>query len=282
MPIQTVGVVGLGLIGGSFGLALRQAGFNGNILGVSEPRYTSIALERGAITAVSSLEEVAAVTDLIYLAGPVDGILHTLETLGPLADERCLITDAGSTKRRICEQARRFVRRASFIGGHPMAGKEKRGIQEAEAGLFDDCAYVLTPAGTRAERVDEFEHWLIRMRVRVLRMDPSEHDRAVAFTSHLPQLLSTALASTVRGEYADSEPSVFGRGLLDMTRLAASSPDLWASIVETNRDEIMEAIASFEDHLASLKQSLVNNTLANKFHDASSFAELLRNSLYKN
>lgn len=281
--MQTVAIVGLGLIGGSFGLALRKAGFTGDLLGVSEPAYASIALEIGAITKISTLDEICRQADLIYLAQPVAGILKTLEEIGPHARQECLITDAGSTKRVICEQAIRTVRNASFLGGHPMAGKEKRGIQQAEQDLFNGRTYVLTRISECQPKGEEtLKFWLERMGASILFMTPDEHDEVVAYTSHLPQLLSTTLANTVCSQSEKQLPTVFGTGLLDMTRLAVSSADLWTSILETNHDKVSEAIEAFEEELLLLKQSLQQKKFQSNLNRASMFAERLRNSLYKN
>lgn len=130
--MNTVAIVGVGLIGGSFALALRKAGFIGEILGVSSQAAIETACALGAVDRGVPLEE-AAQADLIYLAQPVDRILRTVATLGAIAPPSCLITDAGSTKRAIVHQATAHVRAARFLGGHPMAGKERRGVEFAEA-----------------------------------------------------------------------------------------------------------------------------------------------------
>ncbi len=143
--IRTVAIAGVGLIGGSFGLALREAGFEGELLGVSSPPAIEAGLRSGAIERAATLEEAAATADVIYLAQPVDRILKTLEQLGPIARQNCLITDAGSTKTAIVQRASDCIRLTTFLGGHPMAGKEQRGSQAAEAALFRGRPYVLTP-----------------------------------------------------------------------------------------------------------------------------------------
>lgn len=278
--METIGIVGLGLIGGSFGLAVRKAGFSGEVLGVSEPTYANIAREMGAVTSLASLDEICGRADLIYLAQPVAGILNTLAQIGPALREHCLLTDSGSTKRVICDQAVRFVKQAAFLGGHPMAGKEKRGIEQAEAELFRGRTYILTPFHEHVVYLqDEFTRLLREMGAIPVTLTALEHDQTVAFTSHLPQLLSTALAGTLSEEYAGDIPAVFGPGLLDMTRLAVSSSDLWASIIETNYDEITGALQAFEDQLRALKVAVQSRGLPSAFAHASTFAHALRNSL---
>ena len=142
--IRTVAIVGPGLIGGSFALALRQEGFAGEILGVGASPYVQRALSLRVISGIATLEEAARSADVIYLSETVDGILRILEQLGPNIRQECLVTDAGSTKRTIVETALRFLPREAFLGGHPMAGKEKRGVENAEANLFRDRPYILT------------------------------------------------------------------------------------------------------------------------------------------
>src|SRR5450755_4043809 len=136
--MDTVAIIGVGLIGGSFGLALKQAGFRGTILGVSSEATIRAAIERGAIDRGATLEQAARAADLLYLAQPIGRILDTLHHLDPLVRPEALITDAGSTKHAIVTAAQKLVHRCQFLGGHPLAGKEKRGAAEADADLFRD------------------------------------------------------------------------------------------------------------------------------------------------
>lgn len=274
--MNTVAIVGAGLIGGSFGLAIRKAGFDGEILGVSSPAAIEAALRMGAISSSTTLEEAAQRADLIYLAQPVDRILETIEMLGPIAPAGCLITDAGSTKAAIVRKAGECLRGATFLGGHPIAGKEQRGVQSAEADLFGNRPYVLTPSGRETAASRSFRSWLERIGAQVIEMSAEEHDQTVAFTSHLPQLLSTALAATLAAQSNSNISRVFGTGLLDMTRLALSSSDLWLSIVETNQSEIARALETMIASLAELKDELCNGTLARFFASGARFSEKIR------
>ncbi|MGC8793849.1 MAG: prephenate dehydrogenase, partial [Bryobacteraceae bacterium] len=232
---ENVVIVGAGLIGGSFGLALKKAGFRGTITAVSSPAAVAEALRVGAADQAAPLEQAAARADLILLARPILGILQTLPLLDACVQPHCLVTDAGSTKARIVEQARRSLRRAQFLGGHPMAGKETRGAAAAEADLFTGRTWILTPAApeeleTPAAR--EFVALIEAIGARPLVLTPEEHDRVVAFTSHLPQLLSSGLAATLAAHLTDDEHlRASGPGLLDMTRLAGSPFDIWRDIL---------------------------------------------------
>jgi prephenate dehydrogenase len=275
--MKTVAIVGAGLIGGSFALAIRKAGFSGEIIGVSSPPAIAAALARGAISSSASLEEAAKRADLIYLAQPVDRILETLAKLGPLATPGCFVTDAGSTKSTIVRQAIASLRPGAFLGGHPLAGKEQRGAAAADADLFRDRPYVLTPLGPETPAATEFRSWLSRLGAKIIDMSPGEHDRTVALTSHLPQLVSTALASTLARQTNHHLDRVFGPGLVDMTRLALSPPDLWLSILATNQPAVVAALDSFITSLTTIRQELETGKLIDSFTSAAAFAAKLRN-----
>ena len=266
--MQTVGIVGVGLIGGSFGLALRKAGFNGAILGVSSERSVAEGMACGAIDRGASLQDAAANCDLLFLSQPISQILETLRTLGPLTRPGTLITDAGSTKRMIVEEANRWLPPGAFLGGHPMAGKELRGAAAADGHLFRGRPWVLT-----TDLDHPIRHWIRAFGAREIILDPGEHDRLVAWSSHLPQLASTALASLL-DEQARSAAMVAGPGLLDVTRLAMSSFDLWRDILETNRAEITLALDAYIAKLRALRSDYEAS-----FTSGSEFARLLRKDI---
>jgi len=274
--MRTVAIVGVGLIGGSFGLALREAGFDGEIIGVSSPQAIAAGLQQGAISREMKLGDAAHCADVIYLAQPVDRILRTLEGLGPLITDDSLVTDAGSTKAQIVAKAAKCLPRGQFLGGHPLAGKEQRGVKVADAGLFRGRPYVLTPSSPETRRSEVFRSWLLRLGAELLDMSPEEHDTTVALTSHLPQLLSTALAQTLARQETVPVQAVFGQGLLDMTRLALSDPDLWSSILSTNQDAINAAIDNFLLTLSELRKSIGTEDLLRLFNSASAFSDKIR------
>ncbi|MBK9166758.1 MAG: prephenate dehydrogenase/arogenate dehydrogenase family protein [Bryobacterales bacterium] len=278
--METVAIAGVGLIGGSFALALRRAGFPGRILGVSSAHTIEEALALGAIDEGVSLEEAAARADLLYLAQPVQVIIDTLERLDPLVRPETLVTDAGSTKRRIVETAARCLKRCLFIGGHPMAGKATRGVAVAEAGLFEGRTWVLTPLHPGDERqasVQTFAGWLDAIGAHLLWMDASEHDRVVAATSHLPQVASSALAAVV-GRRAETPASlaVAGPGLRDMTRLALSSYDLWRDILATNADLVGDTLDAYIAELRAIRAGLDGEAARDTFAAGERLARRLR------
>ena len=278
IPMRHVVVVGVGLIGGSFSLALRSAGFRGTIVGVSSAPAIAEALEYNIIDRGESLEAAVPQADLIYLAQPIGRILDTLHHLDALIQPGALVTDAGSTKQAIVSAARAGLQRCQFLGGHPLAGKEVRGAAAADANLFRGRPYVLTPA-----HPGELETGPAKFFVQMLRaigaqpviLGADEHDRLVAYSSHLAQLASTALAATI-AEHSPASRRVAGPGLLDATRLALSSYDLWRDIVATNTTPIEEALTAYIQELEHLRDNLRSRQLRDEFSSAAKFARSLR------
>lgn len=255
----TVTIAGVGLIGGSFALALKNAGFRGTIIGVSSPRTVEAALERNAIDIALPLPEAAAQSDVVYLAQPIERIMEMLEEVDEAVRPGTLITDAGSTKLDIVERAARVIKRGRFAGGHPMAGKEARGVEAADANLFRGRPYVLTSPDP------VLEDWIGKIGARLVRMDAARHDRLAAVVSHLPQLVSTALAATIVQE--PDAHSVAGPAAHDLTRLALSPYEIWRDIFSTNAGEIDAALGRFIGRLEELRTALRSGT-------ATDFAEL--------
>lgn len=278
--MKTVAIVGVGLIGGSFGLALREAGFEGDLVGVSSPTALEAGLSAGAINRTASLAEAAKSADLLYLAQPVDRILSTIENIAPHLGEQTLVTDAGSTKAAIVNAAKEHLKPGSFLGGHPIAGKEQRGAGAADRSLFRGRPYVLTPSAPETAATAELRQWLVKIGAQVIDMDADEHDATVAFTSHLPQVLSTALAATLAQQKNDRLQQVFGSGLIDMTRLALSPPDLWISILGTNRTAVLAAIDAFIVSLNIIKSDLGDRKVSGSFNAAVQFASAIRKLRY--
>lgn len=278
--METVAIVGVGLIGGSFGLALKKAGFSGTVLGVSSDASIRAGVERGAIDRGVTLEQAARTADLLYLAQPIGRILDTLHHLDPLVRPDALVTDAGSTKHAIVSEARRLLHRCQFLGGHPLAGKEKRGAAEADAELFRGRTYVLAPAApeeltTSAART--FVAWLDRIGAKTVVLGAAEHDRLVSFTSHLPQLASTALAATVgQNLTAPEDLQVAGPGLLDSTRLALSAYELWRDILATNTESIAQALTAYINELEELRENLRTRGAQEQFMRGADLAGRLR------
>ena len=276
--MQNVAIFGVGLIGGSFALALRKAGFSGRIVGVSSPATIDRALHLKVIDVGLAAREAAQTADLIYLAQPINRIVDVLGELDAWVRPETLITDAGSTKSTIVDRAARVISRCQFLGGHPMAGREQRGVEAAEADLFRGRAYVLTPrseSDLTSSAAREFVDWIRRIGAVPVTLGPEEHDRIVAYTSHLPQLASTALAALLAGR-AEPRSGIFGPALLDSTRLAMSSFDIWGDILATNRDAIQEALGSYIATLEEFRRELGPDAMRDPFDRGARFAARLR------
>lgn len=269
--MKTVAIAGVGLIGGSFALALRQAGFPGVIAGVSSPRTIAEALEHRIIDREMTLAEAAREADVLLLAQPIGRIIALIEEMAPHLGPQTLVTDAGSTKSAICAAAARYLPAEQFLGGHPMAGKESRGAASADGGLFRGRTWVLT-----RESSHPFVEWVRKIGAHILTLGPEEHDRTVALTSHLPQLLATALGCTVgTGLTRDEQLRAGGPGLIDMTRLALSPYDMWNDILTTNAEHVDAAIGALVDRLQSMRGRLRDGALRPDFEEGASLRRKL-------
>lgn len=242
-------------------MAVRERGLAERV-GIWGRREASrrACLEKGLCDeAPESVEAALAGSDWVILCLPVDGIVRFLEERGRELPEGMLVTDVGSTKERICRVAEvQLSAGACFVGSHPMAGSEKSGLEHARADLFAGRCCLVTPT----EGVEEGQRrrvagfWeALGMTVQVL--SPAEHDRAVGHISHLPHLLASALAAFL-AEQPKEWSGFAGGGLRDTTRVAAGGVDLWASIFEQNREEVLAAVAGWERTVAGLKMYLKN------------------------
>jgi cyclohexadieny/prephenate dehydrogenase len=252
-----IAILGLGLMGGSLGLALKARGVCGCVAGYARrPGLRKEALARGAVDEVYAEPSLAvAGADRVVLCVPVRAMPGLLEQALPGLAPGAVVTDVGSTKRWVsAELNRRLVASgASFVGAHPLAGSEQQGLASARADLYDSCLCVLTPDGAPAGAVRRVRQLWRAVGARVQVLSAPDHDAAVARTSHAPHLASAALArlvSRARGPGA----RVSGPGLRDMTRLAEGSPEVWRDIVWTNREAILEALDSLSEDLSGLRR----------------------------
>src|SRR5215472_16335939 len=280
MPIQQITIVGSGLIGGSFGLALRKYGFAGKIVGCDRPTVLNEGLMRGAIDrSEPDLAMACQGSDVIFFATPVGAILALFEKLAPTLGAEALITDAGSTKQQFVERARLIfgveaARRV--LPGHPMAGKEHSGIENAEADLFRDAVWLITPIGAHQGYTplqQEYIALLTLIGARVVPIDPERHDLLCAWISHLPQMISTAFASVLREELGDDDAisQIGGRALHEMTRIAHSPYSMWRDIAITNSRNLEEVLLRFEQQLTYLRENLRESGLRELFDSANRF-----------
>jgi prephenate dehydrogenase len=255
-PFARLAIVGLGLIGGSIALAARRAWPALAIVGVDRPEPVERARRRGAIDESRASVAELADADLIVLATPVPAILEAVAELGAGSPD-ALVTDVGSTKRRVLEAAARAGLRR-FVGGHPMAGAERRGVEHARADLFEGCPWVLVePAGGAPEAMVVLERFVAGLGAVPHRFDATSHDRVMAYVSHLPQLLAVALMNAAAAGCGESGLGASGRAFREMTRLAESPADLWRGILSTNGDFIAEAVGALIARLPSSERELV-------------------------
>ncbi len=250
---EKIGIVGLGLIGGSIALAARQLWPAALVIAVDNKDVLETAMRVHAIDVAADDPVVLAEADVVILAAPVRQNLLLLEDLEDSVLGAAIVTDAGSTKRQIVDAARRLPDRLTFIGGHPLAGAAVRGLEHARPDLFKGRPWVFTPADDRhGEAVDRLLAFVRALGAVPHLMSAGAHDRLVAFLSHLPQLTASALMQVVGDAVGADGLALAGRGLVDTTRLAASPPEIWQDIAVTNADEIGAAL----DGLITLMQAL--------------------------
>lgn len=302
--IESIAILGTGLIGASIGLALREAGFTGEIAGI-DPNSAELetALSRGAVSCAASehhdFHRVFSSANVIVLAGPVLSTLDWMERLGPTLPPGKLLTDVGSTKLAITEAATRLFNqphRAGFLPGHPMAGKESGGAALAEATLFRNAAWLFTPliSSSPATATDarvgnerlaspphpleaEWREWVAKFGARTFDLPAARHDEICAWVSHLPQMLSTALAALLQDTFAgDPEAreqiaAIGGRALRETTRLGSSPYSMWRDVALTNTEPIAQTLHALEQRLAHLRENLRTPELREEFRLANDF-----------
>jgi prephenate dehydrogenase len=277
MSIRQITIIGTGLIGGSFGLAVKANGFRGKVVGSDRKEILSKAKRKRAID-VGVVDPIQACkgSDLVLLAVPVGGIIELTAKLAPHLSADTLLTDVGSTKSEILravEKAFASTAAQRFLGGHPMAGKEKSGIEHADAELFRGAVWFLTPAqnqNLKSKRNAEFMTLLRKVGARLAVLDAAEHDELCAWISHVPQMISTALAATLVEEYGENAALLEsgGRALREMTRIAASPYSMWRDIAITNKEGIADALLKLEQKLAHIRENLDTRELEREFERA--------------
>jgi len=277
MPIRQITIVGTGLIGGSLALALRKARFAGRIVGCDRESMLKKAKMRGVIDS-GFVEPADAVrgSQLVVLATPVLAIVDLIGRLGPGLPATTLLTDVGSTKAVVAQQALKvFGKNAGkrFLAGHPMAGKEHSGVDYADADLFHNAVWFLTalPGQNLNQGLfAEFAGWIDQIGARIAMLPPEDHDRLCAWISHLPQMISTALAAALVEEFGEDARLLpaGGRALREMTRISASPYSMWRDIAISNRKNLEDAMFKVEQRLAHIRENLATRALAEEFEQA--------------
>ncbi len=256
-PFSTIAIAGVGLIGGSIALGLRERWPSVRVVGVDRPAVLAHAIGGGAIdTGVERLVDVGPV-DLVVLAAPVRQNARLLAELASAGGPAPPVTDVGGTKGDIVRAARTLSMGGRFIGGHPVGGAEKGGFGFARPDLFKDRAWVFTPdAGAPPALLDSLFTLARALGARPASMEAEAHDRLMAFVSHLPQLTASALMDVAGSAAAADGLRFAGKGLADTTRLASSPADVWRDICLTNAEAVGEALEQLIDRLVELRADL--------------------------
>jgi prephenate dehydrogenase len=278
LPFRRVAIVGTGLIGGSFALALRQLFPQIRLAGYSRAGSSERARTAGVVDeATTDLATAIRGADLVYLALPIGASIESLGSIAKFAAGNALVADACSTKAAVCRAAKEHFRgSARFLGGHPMAGKEQSGVEYADANLFRGAPYALMALESDSdERIKAFAEIVRAIGARPVWTDPETHDWAVGIVSHLPQLLSVALARVVQDETDETglPLSLSGPGLQDMVRLAGSPYGIWRDILLTNTDNVSRALDRLTQAVDYMRTNLARKELQQEFQSA--------NELYK-
>ena len=256
---EQLGLIGCGLMGGSFALALKKAGLVKRVVGYSKsPSTTERARQLGVIDveAPSALLAVSG-ADIVLVAVPVSASEATFKSIRHMVTPHMLIMDVGSTKGDVVRAAERGLREqiGSFVPAHPIAGKEMAGVEHAEADLYQQKQVILTPVEQTlsAQLRQAIEVWTA-LGCKVVQMSPESHDAAFAAVSHLPHLLSFALMNAIAGQAAGKDYlSLAGPGFRDFSRIAASDPKVWRDIFMTNRDELLLQSRAFQNQLSAFE-----------------------------
>lgn len=275
--IRQITIIGTGLIGGSLGLAFRKAGFKGKIIGYDRPDVLRLAKRLRVISAAGADPvQASRGSDVVILATPVGTIIELIERLAAHLSPGVLLTDVGSTKSQIVSRAEKVFGSSAlkrFLAGHPMAGKENAGVEYADADLFRGAVWFITPLPAQQIKngiIKDYVSWLKKTGAKISVLDPEKHDRLCAWISHVPQFISTALASSLVEEYSENVPLLEsgGRALREMTRTAASPYSMWRDIALTNKSGIADALLKLELRLAHIRENLDTRQLEEEFNRA--------------
>jgi prephenate dehydrogenase len=267
---RRIGIVGVGLVGGSVAFAVRRALPGAVVVGIDRDEVTLVARQLGAIQQGSAELSALSACDLIVLSAPVRQNLRVLASLGAHVTGPAVVTDVGSTKRATIDAARALPPGLTFIGGHPLAGAARGGLEASRADLFERRTWLLTPvAATPAEPLARLSSFIRAVGATPLVIDPAEHDRVLAYTSHLPQLTASALMHVVGESVGDAGLKWSGGGLSDTTRVAASPANIWSDICATNEDELLPALDRLIGTLQGLRDQLARDeSIATLFESA--------------
>jgi prephenate dehydrogenase len=269
-----VAVIGTGLIGGSLALAIKRQKLAKEVVGVARHQASlELALRRKVIDRGALALDIIKGADLLILAAPVDTIITLRKRILKFVSRDCIVTDVGSTKESIVSLLSGCF--PNYLGSHPLAGSEKRGVLHAQAGIFKGTLCILTPTvKTRRAAMEKIQALWQRIGAKVICLSPKEHDRVLSFTSHLPHAVAFSLIDSIPDESLKFSAS----GLKDTTRIAASDALLWQGIFLTNRKNMLKAITAFDKKLSRIKSAISRND-KKKLTAILALAQKKRNSL---
>ena len=254
---QKIGIVGLGLIGGSIALAARQIWPASLVIGVDRKDVLETAMRLHAIDVAADDLIVLAEADVVILAAPAKQNIALIADLDENVRQPAIVTDTSGSKRAIVDAARKLPPRFTFVGGHPLGGAAKAGLEHARADLFNGRPWLLTPEGDGSgEAVEKLSAFARTLGAEPHVLAPAAHDRLLALLSHLPQLTASALMAVVGEGVGERGLALAGRGLADTTRLASSPPEIWRDVAATNADEIGAALDALIAVLEDLRRDL--------------------------
>lgn len=274
---EKVAIVGLGLVGGSIALAARQNWPAGLVIGVDDKDVLEKAMLRHAIDVAADDPVVIAEADLVILAAPVRQNVALLAELEEHIHGPAVVTDVSSTKREVVEAARILPPRLTFVGGHPLGGAPRGGIDYARADLFSGRPWLFTPVDdSSGDALDRLGQFVTAFGAEVHMMSAADHDRLLAFLSHVPQIVASTLMCIVGDAAGEKGLALAGRGLADTTRLASSPTTIWRDICATNTDEIGAALDRLITELRTLRCELDSGeTLDRVFKSAARWRAVL-------
>jgi len=260
---KRVAIVGVGLMGGSLGMAIKKHKLAREVIGLSH-RQTALnqAVKNKAID-VGHLDVKKAISnaDLVILAAPVDSIIKLFATINPYLKRGCIVTDVGSAKGAIVDHAEKVLSSpAFFVGSHPLTGSEKKGVAYAAEDLFEGATCIMTPTDkTHQVAKQKVKHFWTKLGMTVKILPPDRHDEALAYVSHLPHVLAYGLMSSIPSEFLEFA----SKGLKDTSRIAASSPQMWGDVCMANPKNVLKALDQCVEHLSSFRKAIVGHDRKN-------------------
>ncbi|TBR15744.1 prephenate dehydrogenase [bacterium] len=264
-PFKKVVIVGVGLIGGSLALVLKKNRLASSVIGIARHKDSiKLAIRRGVIDGGSLDFSIAEGADLLVFATPVGSILSLASDFKKIVPADCIVMDVGSTKEKVVNQLSKIF--PNFIGTHPMAGSEKKGVMNSQVNLFKDSLCIITPVKkTNKQALHRISQLWKSLGVKVFYLKPAQHDRIISFVSHLPHLVAFSMINNVAVNFMKFAST----SLRDGTRVAASDPQMWRDILLTNRGNILKAVRSFQKQL-----ELIENAVANK--DSAKLSKIIK------